>query len=116
MSIAANRTEVVRFTGDQNSNVVLDGLINATSPAMQDIFGLSAGDNQISIPLLTKVMVIIPPVGNAQTITFKGVPGDTGVRMSKIDYSIFAFDTVPPANFILNLGAGATVSVRIIWL
>jgi hypothetical protein len=80
------------------------------------IHTLSAGDNTITVPTggsTVKGACILPPAGNAQAITLKGVGGDTGVALSKLDPTSLSFETAP-ANFILNAG-GTITGLRIVW-
>ena|SRR5215475_7553806 len=53
------------------------GLIGAQT---QGSFG--SGDNTLTIPSGTKVILVIPPTTNAATLKWKGAGGDTGTTMS----------------------------------
>ena len=116
--MAANATRVVTITysGDVQGSEVLSAAANAVSPASVTIHSLSAGDNTITVPTggsTVKGACIVPPAGNAQAITLKGVGGDTGVALSKLDPTSIGFETAP-ANFILNAG-GIINGLRIFW-
>ena len=69
---------------------------------------LSSGANTITVPTTANGVVIVPPTNNAQTLTLKGVTGDTGVAISKINPTLLPFDTSPPANFCLTAGGTVT--------
>lgn len=72
---------------------------------------LVSGDNTITVPATATGCVIIPPPVNTVVLKIKGVGGDTGIVISKINPFILCFDTVPPASFIINaasLTAGNT--------
>ena len=59
-------------------------------------------------------MVIIPPVANTQTITLKGITGDTGVSLSKTKPSFLHWAVTAGAgtagldSFVLT--AGSTIA------
>jgi len=67
---------------------------------------LASGANTITVPAGTTLVVVIPPTGNSQTITAKGVSGDTGFQLSKTKPTVIAWET--GANFVLTAGATIT--------
>lgn len=116
MAVNATRTVSITLSGDINATNTLPAAANGSSPGSITIHTLALGDNTITVPTggsTVKGATIIPPSGNAQTITLKGVGGDTGVQLSKLDPSSIAFETAP-ANFVLNAG-GTITGLRIIW-
>jgi len=118
MAVNATRQINIVFTGDIAANNTFSAAANAVSPAAITTHGLAAGDNTITVPtsggtFTVKSATIIPPAGNAQAITLKGVGGDTGIPLSKLDPTSISFETAP-ANFILNAG-GVINGVRIVW-
>lgn len=116
MSVNTQRTVTITFTGDINATNSLPAAANGTSPGSITIHSLSAGDNTITVPTggaTVKGATIIPPAGNVQAITLKGVGGDTGIPLSKLDPASISFETAP-ATFILNAG-GIITGLRIIW-
>ncbi len=117
MAVTATRQLVLTYTGDVTASETLNAASNAVSPGSVTLHSLAAGDNTITVPTSAGVTVkgatIVPPSGNAQTITLKGVGGDTGVALSKVDPTSIAFETAP-ANFILNAG-GIIAALRIFW-
>lgn len=116
MSVNATRVITIAFTGDITANNSLSAAASASSPGSITIHTLAPGDNTITVPTggsTVKGATIIPPAGNTNAITLKGVGGDTGVVLSKLDPTSIGFETAP-ANFVLN--AGSTIAgMRIIW-
>lgn len=116
--VTGNRQEVVTFVGDIPASMTFPAASNATSPASVDIFTLAAGNNTITLPTggsTPRAAIILPPVANAQTITLKGVAGDTGILLNKLDPTVVTFDAPPPANFVLTAG-GIITGLRICWV
>ena len=117
MATTSNRTVSISFSGDLVSNLSFAAAANSTSPGSITIFTLSAGNNTITLPTggsAVKSATIIPPTGNTQTLTLKGVNGDTGIALHKLDPTVVSFDTTPPANFVLNAG-GTITGLRVVW-
>lgn len=116
MAVNATRVVTIAFTGDVSATNALNAAANGVSPGSITIHTLALGDNTITVPTggsTVKGATIVPPVGNAQTITLKGAGGDTGVALSKLDPTSIAFETAP-ASFILNAG-GVITGLRIFW-
>jgi hypothetical protein len=118
MAVNAARTITINLTGDVISDKIYSAAQNAVSPGAISIIDLQAGNNTITLPIsvgmTVKAATIIPPSGNLQTITLKGIAGDTGIALNKTDPTSIAFDTPAPANFILVAG-GTVNGVRIVW-
>jgi hypothetical protein len=70
---------------------------------------LASGANTITVPTGATGVLIIPPAANAQTLTLKGVTGDTGVPISPSQPSLIMFATAPPATIVVTAG-GAIAS------
>jgi hypothetical protein len=93
-----------------NYAVLVDGLIN-----------LSSGFNNTGLlvnPDTTnsRFFILIPPNGNTQTITLKGVTGDTGLAQNPNGLIVL---TMPSSSAPAAVGitAGGTITgCRIIWL
>lgn len=116
MAATATRVITINLTGDVSASNSLQAQANAVSPASITIHTLAPGDNTITVPTggsTVKGATIIPPAGNTQTLTLKGVGGDTGIALSKLDPTSLGFETAP-ANFVLNAG-GAITGLRIHW-
>lgn len=70
-------------------------------------FTPASGANTVTVPTTATAIIIVPATTNTATLTIKGVTGDTGVAISKVNPTILSFDTSPPASFVLTAGAGA---------
>ncbi len=116
MAVTATRVVTIAFTGDINGTNTLNAASNGASPGSITIHTLAPGDNTITVPTggsTVKGATIIPPSGNTNAITLKGVGGDTGIAVSKVDPTSIAFETAP-TNFVLN-AASTIAGMRIIW-
>lgn len=116
MSTISTRKIVISFVGDVNLNQSFPAAENDDSPADIDIVTLASGANTITVPSggsTVKGVTIIPPELNDQSITLKGVTGDTGIVLSKVDPTSLGFETAP-ATFVLTAG-GSIVGLRLIW-
>lgn len=117
MSITSSRTIQIGFSGEVTTNVILSALDNIVSPAQIDMISLALGDNTITAPVISGLVVtglmIVFPAGNVNLITLKGVAGDTGVPLHKTDPTSLALNTTF-VSLVLN-AAAATVGVRLIW-
>lgn len=116
MAVSAQRVVTITLTGDVSLNNPLSATANAVSPGSVTVHTLAAGDNTITVPTggtTVKGATIIPPSGNALAITLKGVGGDTGIPISKVDPTSIGFEAAP-VNFVLNAG-GIITGLRIFW-
>lgn len=116
MAITSNRTTSLVFTEDQEGAHNIEAAANIASPGSITIHTLSSGFNQITVPTAGTVptaATIVPPFGNEQTLTLKGVTGDTGIALHITDPSTLAL-----ASSVTSFGitAGGTVTgLRIFW-
>ena len=116
MSVTALRTISINFSGDVNGTETITAASNVASPGSIQILTLSAGANTITVPTggTTPVAAtIVPPAGNAVSIIFKGITGDTGVRLHNTDPSAIAIDS-SVTTFVLTAG-GTITGLRIYW-
>lgn len=116
MATTATRVTTITFTGDVNGAQAPAAASNAASPGQIQILTLTTGANTITPPTGGSTVVactIIPPAGNTQLITLKGVSGDTGIPLHKTDPTTIAVDTTM-SSFVLN-AAGAVTGLRLIW-
>jgi hypothetical protein len=117
MAVNAARQIAINLTGDVILDKIFSAAENAVSPGSVTVHTLALGANTITVPAATGITVkgatIIPPAGNTQSLTLKGVAGDTGVLISNTDPTSIAFETAP-ANFVLSAG-GAINGLRIVW-
>lgn len=117
MAITSSRNVQVQFSGDRTTGIIQSALDNASSPGEMLPIRLLLGNNTITAPVVTGIIVtaltIIPPAGNTSLITLKGVNGDTGIALHKTDPSTIALDTT----FVsLVLNAAAQIDgVILIW-
>lgn len=116
MSVTANRQISLTYGNDLLLSESWNAAVNAVSPGKIDVTDLAAGSNTITPPTgggSTPVAVtIIPPAGNTQTITLKGIAGDTGVPLHKTDPSSIGLGGT--GTFVLAAG-GIITGVRFIW-
>jgi hypothetical protein len=73
----------------------------------------ASGANTITVPSFAAGAIIRPASTNTQTLTLKGVTGDTGVAISKINPTVISFDTSPPANFVLTAGGAFSTILEV---
>ncbi len=117
MSITSSRIVQIQFSGDVTSEIIQSALDNIVSPAEPVITTLSIGNNTISPPVVSGIIVtgltIIPPAGNVNIITMKGVAGDSGIPLHVTDPTSLALDA-GFSSLVLSVGI-AVVGVRLIW-
>jgi hypothetical protein len=117
MSVTSNRNVQVEFSGDISTQVIQSALENTVSPGMEVIQTLASGANTITAPVVSGIVVtaltIIPPAGNTNLITLKGVSGDTGIALHKTDPTVIALDTTFTS--LVLLAASTIVGARLVW-
>lgn len=116
MATTSTRVVTITVSGDVAINNPLAAASNGSAPGSITIHSLALGDNTITVPTggsTVKGATIVPPTGNAQSITLKGVGGDTGIPISKLDPTSLGFEAAP-VSFILNAG-GVINGLRIFW-
>lgn len=117
MAVNSARTITINLTGDVIADKIFSAAENAVSPGSITLHTLSVGANTITVPTVSgftvKAATIIPPSGNTQALTLKGVAGDTGIVISSTDPTSIGFETAP-ANFVIN-SAGTVNGLRIVW-
>lgn len=105
------------MTGDVEMSEIFRAADNALSIGAMQLVTLASGANTITVPTsgtkLPTACTIIPPSGNTQSITLKGVTGDTGVRIHDTDPTSLALDDAV-TTFVLTAGAQIT-DVRLVW-
>lgn len=118
MSITADVTIYVKFSGDDNHEYIFDSGALPNSPADVDLITLAIGDNVVTVPLVTGFtahgVVIIPPDGNTEEILLKGNIADTGLALSASRVTVIPFGAVPAVDFALTVSV-AVSGVRLIW-
>ena len=117
MATTSTRSTVINFTGDVNAPEVVTAAANLVSPAAIELKTFTgAGANTVTVPTggsTVTAVTIIPPAGNVQTITLKGVTGDTGVPLHPTDHTVVAL-AAATVNFVLTVG-GTITGLRLVW-
>lgn len=113
MAVTSNRSIVITMTGDVSAQASPAAAENTAAPGSIEVKNLANGANTITPPTGTKAVTIIPPAGNTTSITFKGVSGDTGLRLHNTDPSSFSFNAAADT-FVLTAGAAIT-GMTYIW-
>jgi len=112
MTTTARRKTTIVFAGDVGGTQEYDAAYNETSPAASYPVELGSGANTITKPTGATCVTIVKPSDNTTSLTFKGVSGDTGVRLHNTDPdSISLHSSV--TTFVLTTGAAMTV--RLVW-
>lgn len=117
MSVTCTRTITLVYTGDVTGTETISAASNAASAGQIEIKTLSSGANTITVPTggtTPTCCIIVPPTGNATSITLKGISGDTGIRIHNTDPTSIAIDS-SVTTFVLTTGAGIT-GVRFFWV
>lgn len=117
MAVSATRVTTITYSGDVQGSNTLNAAANAVSPGSVTVHGLTTNTNTIAVPsspgVTVKGATIVPPAGNAQTLTLKSTTADTGMAISNTDPTTIAFETAP-AQFFINAG-GVVSGLRIFW-
>lgn len=88
--------------------VALSWVITAGLSSVQ--VGLASGANTITVPTGCTLVLLVPPPTNTETITLKGVTGDTGRQISKTRPTVLAWETGTDF-FLLTSGAIAAAEI-----
>jgi hypothetical protein len=116
MSVSSNRNIDITFEGDIDSSTTYAADENVVSPGQHQVVTLALGANTITVPTggtTPKAVTIVKPTGNTTSITFKGVTGDTGVRLHDTDPDSISLNSAV-TTFVLTAGASLP-GVRLIW-
>lgn len=117
MAVSAARKVTIVFTGDVSATHILSAGTNTDAAASLEIMTLSSGANTITVPTggdtVPTSVTIVPPEANDSSITFKGISGDTGVRIHNTDPTTVALDD-SVTSFVLTAGASIN-GVRLYW-
>lgn len=117
MAVTSKRTLTVEYYEDLIASFSFETVKNLDSPGSIGIYALTTGANTITLPAdgVVKGCIVVPPEDNAETITLKGVSGDTGIAMNPSEPFSLSFDTdTPPTSFVLTVGGDIT-GLRILW-
>lgn len=116
MATTAQRSVTIQFTGDISAANTFAAANNGSSPGQIEIRSLASGANTITPPsggTTPRAVTIIPPAGNLNLITLKGIAGDTGVVLHLTDPTTIALNS-PVTTFVLN-AAAIIDGVRLVW-
>lgn len=110
-------TSTIRIVGQVEglASGVFDFDVTSTSSlGLPDFVNLAGGANTITVPSTSYTHVLIlPPSGNVQTITLKGVSGDTGIAQSVTKPVLLSLSSV--STFVLTAG-GSITGVILVWM
>lgn len=112
MSVTSNRSIDITLTGDVTYSQTFEAPVNSSGSGQNQIITLSSGANTITVPSGAVAVTIIPPDNNAQTITLKGVTGDTGIALNLTAPCSLSLSSV--STFVLTAG-GTITGVRFIY-
>jgi hypothetical protein len=117
MATQGARSLSITFTGDVTFSQVIAAANNASSPGENQLINLAATFNSIAVPVSGGVaptaVTIIPPAGNTQALTLKGVTGDIGIPLHLTDPGV-----IPLASGTTAIGitaGGVVTGMRLIW-
>jgi len=116
MAVESSRQLVIVFTGDVTGTETVNAANNANSAGVIEVKTLALGPNTITVPTSGTVptaVTMIPPVGNVNVITLKGVAGDTGIALHLTDPTTISIPSTL-VSFVLNAAATVT-GIRLIW-
>ena len=118
MSVSGARSITITFTGDVTATLSEAAAINAASSGQIEVRTLTVGNTTITPPAsgtTPTCCVIVPPAGNVNTITLKGIAADTGVLLHPTDPTAIALGSAV-ATFVLTIGVGTITGLRLIWI
>lgn len=117
MSITSSRNVQIHLSGDVTKEVIQSALDNTSAMDKSDLVTLNIGSNTITVPSITGFTItgltIIPPAGNTNVITLKGVGGDTGFPIHLTDPTSIGLGAAF-ASLVLSVTA-QVVGVQLIW-
>lgn len=110
---------VVSFALSTSGDALNVQLFNANSPCAVQSINLVMGANTINAtvcPALASAgaMIIMPPLNNGQTLTLKGITGDTGIPLSTVSPTLIGLPTSPPSSFVITAG-GAITNLQLVF-
>lgn len=116
MAVTSTRSITIVYTVDIVGTETISAASNTASPGVMELISLVSGANTITAPTggsTVKACTILPPSGNAQTLTLKGVTGDTGVAMHATDPTSLSLAS-SVTTFVITAG-GAVTGMRLFW-
>jgi hypothetical protein len=77
---------------------------------------LPSGNFTVTCPLFVSAgVIIVPNPANTQTLTLKGINGDTGIPLSPVAPTMISWPASPPATFVLTAGGNFTTVTSLIF-
>ena len=70
------------------------------------------GFQALTVPTGATAVLIIPVAGNTQTLTLKGVTGDTGIVIDKLNPSVVALGSSPS----IGITTGGSTGFTVVWM
>ncbi len=116
MAVSSTRKVQLGFSGSFTASQTYQAAVNSDSPGEHEFKTLAMGNNTITPPgggSTPVACTIVPPAGNTETITLKGVNGDTGVVLHLTDPTSIGLDS-PTTTFVLTASA-EIIGVQLIW-
>src|SRR3972149_336879 len=116
MAVTATRSVTITYSGDVIGTQIITAASNAASAGSVEIKTLASGANTITIPTggtVPTAVTIVPPTGNTNSITLKGVSGDTGITIHLTDPTTIALAS-SVTSFVLTAGA-EIAGTRVFW-
>ena len=113
MAITSTRVITITFTGGPTGTETISAAQNTNSAGQIQVIALSSGNNTITVPAAGTVptaATIVPPVGNLNTLTLKGVNGDTGIAIHLTDPSTIAIAS-SVTSFVINASSGTNIQI-----
>jgi hypothetical protein len=118
MSVSGARGITVTFTGDVTATLSEPAAINAAAAGQIEVRTLNVGSTTITPPAsgtTPTCCIIVPPAGNVNTITLKGIAADTGILLHPTDPTAIALGS-PTNTFVITVGVGNITGLRLIWI
>jgi len=112
MSVTSNRKITIAFTGDVEYTQEFDAPVNSAGSGQIQVINLASGANTITVPTGAVAVTIIPPDNNSETLTLKGLTGDTGIALALTAPCSLSLAGV--TTFVLTAG-GTVTGVRFIY-
>lgn len=112
MAVTSNRSIVIALSGGIEYTQEFEAPVNSSGSGQNQLITLSSGANTITVPSGAVAVTIIPPDNNSQTITLKGITGDTGIALALTAPCSLSLSSV--STFVLTAG-GTITGVRFIY-
>lgn len=112
MAVTSNRSVTITFSGDVEFSQIFEADPSSSGSGNIVKQNLVNGANTITPPTNAIAVTIIPPEGNATSITLKGVTGDTGIVLHLTDPTSIGLGSA--STFCLTAGSAIT-GIRLIY-